>query len=361
RLAKYLSQLGLSTTSRGNPLPDAEKTQLILDELAHDPLQTRGPWTVKEALDLDGHKIGRKQISRVMHDFGDEGFNKRHPHAKKKLLRTPLTSVGPDEEWSMDGHDKLNKAGFGIYGIREKWSGNWLHYRVVPSNRYAAVVGVLFLECSKKRGGLRIPVQGSSDHRSEVRDAYAYQTSLREMFAPDLLHALVPSWAFLPSVRNITVESGWRVLFYSWGVNVLEFFNTGLFDGFFEAGNILHEQTSNWIWFPAIQKSLDRFCDQQNHHRVRKQRDKVLPSGGTPHDFYSNPAMYGGEPCLIPINTDVLDQLLGTCGEGYTKMRYVDEEFDEIATGAYVAIGSPKITVENAWLVFRAMIVKMDD
>ncbi|KAJ6609275.1 hypothetical protein B0H10DRAFT_2438663 [Mycena sp. CBHHK59/15] len=340
KLAKYLSKLGLSTSSRGNCMPDAEQRQLILDELALDPLQTRGPRTVREALELDGHKIGRGKIGGVMHDFEDEGFSKRHPHAKKKLFRTPLTSVGPNEEWSMDGHDKLNNAGFGIYGIRDKWSGNWLHYRVVPSNRYAAVVGVLFLECVKKHGG--IPIQGSSDRGSETRDAYAFQTSLREMFAPDLLHSLIPSWQFLPSPRNITVESGWKILFYTWGVNILEFYNSGLFNGFFEAGNPIHEQTSNWIWFPTIQRSLNKFIEQQNNHR-----------------FYSNPAAYGGEECLIPIDMDVLDALLESCDEGYAKMRYVDDAFHEIAEAAYIAAGKPQITVQTAWLVFRSMVLKM--
>jgi hypothetical protein len=37
----------------------------------------------------------------------------------------------------MDGHDQLNRAGFGTYGIRDKWGGKFLHYRVLPSNRYA--------------------------------------------------------------------------------------------------------------------------------------------------------------------------------------------------------------------------------
>lgn len=63
----------------------------------------------------------------------------------------------------------------------------------------------------------------------------------REMFAPDLLHAFVPSWQVLPSPRNITVESGWRPLFYTWGNNILEFYYAGIFNGFFEAGNVLHE------------------------------------------------------------------------------------------------------------------------
>lgn len=87
-----------------------------------------------------------------MHDFADSGFDKRMP-TSKKIFRSPLTGIGPDEEWSMDGHDKLRAAGFDIYGIRDKWSGKWHHYRVIPSNRYASVIGVIQLECIKKVGG----------------------------------------------------------------------------------------------------------------------------------------------------------------------------------------------------------------
>ncbi|KAJ7042660.1 hypothetical protein C8F04DRAFT_1076673 [Mycena alexandri] len=355
KLSGYLKELGLYTTSRGNRMPIGAKNQLILDELANDPCQTRGPRVIKEALNLDGHKIGRDDISNIMHDLHPEGFNKRNPRAKKKkIIRQPLTAVGPDEEWSVDGHDKLNSAGFPIYGIRDKWGGKFLHYCVVPSNRYASVVGVLFLECAKKRGG--VPVQVTSDRGSETRDAYAFQTALRETFAPDLLNQLIPSWRFLPSPHNITVESGWRPLFYTWGVNVLEFFNAGLFDGFFEAGNPLHEQTSNWIWFPAIQRDLDRFCHQQNNHRVRYQADKKLPSGGTPNEFDKNPQSYGGTPSLIKVDAEVIQELLDGCEEGYKRMRYVDEDFADLAEEAYTALGRPGINLQTAWGVFRAMI-----
>ncbi|KAJ7700669.1 hypothetical protein B0H17DRAFT_856842, partial [Mycena rosella] len=143
-----------------------------------------------------------------------------------------------------------------------------------------------------------------------------------------------PSWMFLPSPRNITVESGWRTLFYTWGINILEFFEPGVIDGFFEPGNIIHEQTSNWIWFPVIQRSLDAFCDQQNNHRIRKQSGKSLPSGETPNQFYSNPTAYGGEHCLIPIDEEVVDALLADCEEGYEKMRYVEDDFTIIAQAA---------------------------
>ncbi|KAJ7792503.1 hypothetical protein B0H14DRAFT_2930834 [Mycena olivaceomarginata] len=310
KLAEYLTELGLSTTSRGNHMPESEKTQIILDE----------PRVVKAILDLAGHKIGQY---------------KRHPKRRKKIIRTPLTSIGPHEEWSMDGHDKLNRAGFGTHGIRDKWGGKFLHYRVLPSNRYAVVVGVVYLECVKKHGG--IPVQGSSNRGSEVRDAHAFQTTLRQHFAPDLLDTVIPAWMFLPSTRNITVESGWRPLFYTWGVNVLE-------------------QTSNWIWFPAIQRSLDQFCEQ-NNHRIRKQKNKILPSGGTPNEFCSNPTAYGGKDCLILVDEDVIDQLLEEArAEAHEHMRYVDDEFDVLAQEAYMTLGEPEITLQNAWTVFRAMV-----
>ncbi|KAF8896995.1 hypothetical protein CPB85DRAFT_1155832, partial [Mucidula mucida] len=84
-----------------------------------------------------------------MQDFHPEPFARRAP-GHKVVHCTPLIVLGPDEEWSMDGFDKLARAGFPIYGIYDKFAGIFLHYRVLPSNRYVAVIGIVFLECIKK-------------------------------------------------------------------------------------------------------------------------------------------------------------------------------------------------------------------
>ena len=115
----------------------------------------------------------------------------------KSIKRKTLIAVGPNTEWSLDGFDKLLSAGFAIYGIRDKWSRFWLSYTVLPSNRYADVISVVYLYCIWKYGGkviilivltipdilftssLGIPVQTTSDHGSETRDAYSFQCSLR--------------------------------------------------------------------------------------------------------------------------------------------------------------------------------------
>ena len=135
----------------------------------------------------------RDKVAQVMQDHQPEGFAQRAP-GRKIIHRTPLHSLGPDEEWSMDGHDKLAKAGFGIYGIRDKFSGKYLYYRVLPSNRYAAVIGMVFLECILLLGRTLFVllsasstlillvgtcIQGSTDHGSEIRDSMAIQSLFR--------------------------------------------------------------------------------------------------------------------------------------------------------------------------------------
>ena len=115
----------------------------------------------------------------------------------KSIKHKTLIAVGPNAEWSLDGFDKLLSAGFAIYGIRDKWSRFWLSYTVLPSNRYADVISVVYLYCIWKYGGkviilivltipdilftssLGIPVQTTSDRGSETRDAYSFQCSLR--------------------------------------------------------------------------------------------------------------------------------------------------------------------------------------
>lgn len=118
-------------------------------------------------------------------------------------------------------------------------------------------------------------------------------------------------------------------------------------------------QISNWIWFPLVQRELDAFVDHQNAHRVRKQSDMALPSGGRPDQFHANPEMYGGECCLIPVDMDEVDELLADSEDGFSRMRYVDEEFELLAQEAYETIGEPEITLSTAWIIFRQMLGQM--
>ena len=73
-----------------------------------------------------------------------EGVAARHP-TSRRLRRVPLSSDGPNEVWCFDGHDKLCKFGFAIWGVRDKFSRKWLGLWVIPNNQIGDVVAYLWL------------------------------------------------------------------------------------------------------------------------------------------------------------------------------------------------------------------------
>lgn len=87
-----------------------------------------------------------------MRDEDPEGFTLREPTARK-VQRGVLRSLGPNQEWSADGHDKLSAYGFAIWGIRDKWSGKWLALWVLPNNRKKHAIAFLYLKLISKLGG----------------------------------------------------------------------------------------------------------------------------------------------------------------------------------------------------------------
>jgi hypothetical protein len=67
-----------------------------------------------------------------------------------------LNSEGPNEVWYCDGHDKLSKYGFAIWGIRDKFSRKWLGLWVIPNNRLGHVVAYLWLTVVRDLEGKKL-------------------------------------------------------------------------------------------------------------------------------------------------------------------------------------------------------------
>lgn len=126
-----------------------------------------------------------------LHD--PDGFSQRAPTAKK-THRTPLVALGPNHEWSADGHDKLTSIGFPIWGVRDKWAGKWLGLWVIPNNRLKLAVAYLYLSLVYLLGGmdslhlvffdvditpLGIPIQTTTDCGSETTRIFALASALR--------------------------------------------------------------------------------------------------------------------------------------------------------------------------------------
>lgn len=122
-----------------------------------------------------------------MKEWNPEGVASRRP-GTKKIMRSPILSIGPNEQWSIDGHDKLNSFGIGIWGIRDVYSGLMLAMQAMPSNRRANDVHCVYLNAViKAKGELALrssitsgfPMQLASDRGSEIGEVVASQTAFR--------------------------------------------------------------------------------------------------------------------------------------------------------------------------------------
>ncbi|KAJ7592636.1 hypothetical protein C8J56DRAFT_929099 [Mycena floridula] len=336
-----------------NELPETTKRQLVLDQMAQDPAGNRGPRTVKEGIARQtGIHLTRDFITEEMRVQEPEGFAAREPSAKK-VHRTPLVSLGIHHEWSGDGHDKLAAIGFPIWGVRDKWCGRWLGLWVVPNNRLKLTIAYLFLMLVLQFGG--IPIQMTTDCGSETTAVFGLVNALREIFAGHLDINELPAHRFLQSVYNITIERGWLRLRLHWGDNVKIFWEAGA--GIYNAANPVHYDLVHWLWPMLIQAELDDVKDTFNDHATRKDRGKKLPSGDSPNVMYSLHRKFGGENCLIPVDTEIVKELMEELG-GEDLIRFVTVEYADHAKAVFDSLDMP-LTMQNVWQVFQLMLPLM--
>ncbi|KAJ4492555.1 hypothetical protein C8J55DRAFT_533549 [Lentinula edodes] len=286
--------------------------------MAKDPNGQRGPRIIKERIALDqGIHLTRLYVENTMRAQDPEGFH-------------VLICIGPHQEWSGDGHDKLAGIGFPIWGVRDVWSGKWLGLWVVPNNRLKDSIAYLFLKLVHEYGG--IPVQMTTDCGSELVSVYGFANALREAFVSDLPIEELAAHRFLQSIHNITIERGWLPLRLEWGENVKIF------------------------WDAGSTTELDHLRDAFNNHRVRKDRGKALPSSLAPNVSFSLYEKYGGENGLLPVDCTIVKQLMENIG-GEDLIRFVSRDYAAKAQAVFVdQLGNPKLTMTNVWDIFQEML-----
>ena len=77
----------------------------------------------------------------------------RHPFTKRKHA-TGVWSIGANEEWCVDGHEKIQKSmGIGVWGIVDKFSRLEIGLWAVPNARVRELTTALYLRAAKKKGG----------------------------------------------------------------------------------------------------------------------------------------------------------------------------------------------------------------
>lgn len=173
----------------------------ILEVALDDPLNKWGARKVQEKMALKGVHARRQvsfahfnelclffnphsdYISAFRQAENPEAAAARHP-ITRKVHPHGLWSIGPNEEWGIDGHEKiLNSMGIAIYGIIDRFSRMELGLWAVPNARILEVPPLLYLRLVRKLGGIHdffpptlliliilvgMPITTTSDMGSEV-------------------------------------------------------------------------------------------------------------------------------------------------------------------------------------------------
>ncbi|KAL0952299.1 hypothetical protein HGRIS_006588 [Hohenbuehelia grisea] len=362
--------------------------QAITDEVSKDLGQRNGPNYVQSKMRLTkdifapwyNNSAPRKQhkptqlplnsdiVRRVMHEEFPEGFERRFPgKVKPTIPRGTLTALGPFHEVSADGHEKIDAkalqmgdVGIPIYGYKDKWTSTGLFVTAIPNCRLAGAIGHLHLDFLEKIGGF--PLQLTVDGGSETGWIYVFQTALREAYAPNIDPNVYLPFVTVKSVHNTVIEGFWRWLRDKTGISLKDYLVQGKKERWFIPVVELHRKVRNlfnWMFPPLVQRELDDFCHWWNHHRIRPQPEKEMPSGHVPIDVLEHPTLYGGINCLIPVPHDVLQELRAflteEVGPREIFMTWVPEEFATKAEEVHEALGLPPITLENAWGIFQRL------
>ncbi|KIJ38228.1 hypothetical protein M422DRAFT_176939 [Sphaerobolus stellatus SS14] len=284
-----------------------------------------------------------------------EGFQLRDP-TSKKTKRWALVNLGIHEEWSGDGHDKLKRIGFAIYGICDVWSGKWLGLWVIPDNRLKDIVAYLWLSLVEEYGGL--PIQTTTDCGSETTMVYGLATALREAFFPELPVDEVPAHRFLKSIHNITIECGWAQLKFQFDANVDEFWDQGILQGIYDIYDDRHVVLARWLWSVLIQKEITEWKERLNAHKPRRDAQKFNPSGVALDVAFALYEKYNGINCLRKLTdaglnmVQTLKQELGV----EELLQFVPPPFATRCEQALASLNIEELSFTNVWTVFEELL-----
>lgn len=72
--------------------------------------------------------------------------------------------------------------------------------------------------------------------------------------------------------------------------------------------------------------------------------------------MYHNPGAYDLERVSIPVSGDLIRELRAEIPVSREEcLRWVDNQFDEMATHTYKSIGSPSLVAKEGWNIFSQM------
>ncbi|KAJ8077842.1 hypothetical protein PM082_002282 [Marasmius tenuissimus] len=318
---------------------------------------------VKEMVGL----LSREKNMRVPRSVVTAWFRQWEPdlvreRKKGRLRRKRFWAAGAADVWCVDQHDKWKKYGIGLHTGVDPFIGQVKWLRVWWTNRNPRLIFHFYLDTIRKLGYTCLVIQ--SDPGSENFCLAKGHTYIRCSLDPNLEGTIQHRWK--RDKKNIPPEILWS--------NLRRRFTPGFEDILdaptrfpelrYDRSDPLQYNVFKWIFIPWIQAELDGWAEGYNTTRKRRQKDKVLPQGGSPDDMEEYPEEYGF--VNFKINIDPTASYLAEAEQlwappDHEVFKLVPDEFHVIIEGVYSELGRPPVNRDNVWQVYMMVLEQIEE
>ncbi|XP_028417449.1 uncharacterized protein LOC114541833 [Dendronephthya gigantea] len=241
--------------------------------------------------------VTRDQVYDVMNELCPEGLEARGGVGEKEQRKKGnFTTKGTNWVHSLDGHDKLmgyqnSTFPLAIYGCLDTASRKLLWLRIWVTNCDPKIIGKWYLEHLYETRIISAILR--VDKGTETGVMATMHSFLRRYHGDmDPQDTVI----YGPSTAN-QIERWWKELHQ----RMEKFFKSQLCwlkdQAHYDPHNNTDRMLLAFIMVPLIQKELDIFREKVwNTHRIRLQKDTVLPDG-VPDHIYNFPEQYDLEEC----------------------------------------------------------------
>nr|XP_020470597.1 uncharacterized protein LOC109968583 [Monopterus albus] len=256
-LYNHRIQLGLLDYGSFSNISNAALDHLITEVLRQTP--GSGETYITGSLRGRAIRVQRWRIRERLRIIDPVGRALRH---RRAIQRRIYDVCVPNQLWHVDTNHKLNPWGFVLHGGVDGYSRCITHLRCVTDNT-AATALQLFLDAVSQYG---LPHHVRGDAGSENMHIARFMIENRG--------GNRGSFMVGRSVHNQRIERLWREV-----NRVVSAYYKGLFlfmenVGLLDSTDPLHIRALHHIYLPRINRSVDEFKNQWNHHSLRTMENR---------------------------------------------------------------------------------------
>ncbi|KAG9087306.1 hypothetical protein FRC07_012855 [Ceratobasidium sp. 392] len=324
--------------------------------IALDAARLRHPNAgMKEMMNIIRTETNNMRVSRCVIREWMENTEPDEVQARRGQIarRRVYYSVGSNEIWAIDQHDKWKRLGLWMHVGLDVFSGKVLWLRVWWTNSNPRLICGYYLDAIRQHGGM--PLLTHSDPGSENYGVANAQSTLRQMLDPSLQGTMQHRW--LRGHSNIKPEIFWSQWRRRAAPALEELMQSGIDNGWYDPHINLEMLVFRFIFMPLVQQELDQFVERYNTSAKRANTKTSLPAG-RPKYIYLYPEQYGGEDLKqILVPPEAVDHVRGLYAPlDHPVFKLMPPQFQYHASNFYQQVGGGLIVRENAWWHYWAIL-----